>query len=59
MKETIKEMRERHEQEITSLQNNCHHLDISGWMPFMWAPGHYSHNVKVCNICGKVMEEDK
>jgi len=56
---TIKEMLERHKEEIKYLQDTCNHLDISDWMPYMWAPGHFSHNVKVCNICGKIMEEDK
>jgi len=56
MGETIKEMQARHEKEIEELQNNCSHGDISSWLPFMWAPGHQSGEVRVCNICGKIMD---
>jgi hypothetical protein len=56
MDETAKEMRERHIQELEELQNTCLHLVISDWMPFMWAPGHYGKDVKICNRCHKTME---
>jgi len=58
--ETIKEMRERHEREIESLQENCPHpLDQrSDWMEMCWAVAHSSgYFVKECNLCGKVMEK--
>jgi hypothetical protein len=53
---TIKQIRERHKKEIEDFQSNCRHLTISDWMPFMWAPGHYSHEVKICLRCNKIME---
>ena len=50
--ETIDVMRERHKKEIERLQAQCRHGKISECMPFAWAPGHYSHCVKICEICG-------
>jgi hypothetical protein len=54
---TMKQLRERHKQEIVDFQSACLHTIISGWLPFMWAPGHYSGEVKVCERCDKIMEE--
>lgn len=56
-KETIETIRARHAKEIQIFQDNCKHEDISDWMPYMWAPGHYGPDVRVCNICGKVIEK--
>jgi hypothetical protein len=53
--ETIKQMRQRHEAEITELQANCEHSIWSDWMSYMWAPGHYAGEVKTCMHCGKIM----
>lgn len=58
MDETIKTIRERHQKEIDAFISLCLHVEISNWMPFMWAPGHFSHNVKICNRCGKIVEEE-
>jgi ABC-type ATPase with predicted acetyltransferase domain len=58
MKENIDEMRKRHQAEIEDLQTGCEHKDVSGWMQYMWAPGHFGSNVKVCNFCGKIVEND-
>ena len=55
MVENIKEMRNRHKIEIENLQLNCEHLTVSQCMPYMWAIGHMSHCVKLCDICGKEM----
>ena len=55
--ENIEEMRARHEFEIAELQKSCKHKDISDWMPYMWAPGHYMSDVRVCNHCGEVREQ--
>jgi len=55
MKENIDQMRKRHEKEIDDLQKNCPHKKISDWMPFMWAPGHFGGDVKVCLFCGKIV----
>lgn len=53
--ENIKHMRKRHEEEIEERQKNCSHKKISDCMPFMWAPGHMSHCVRVCDLCGKTI----
>ena len=58
MDETMKAMRERHEQEIRDFQDNCPHPAPSEWLPFMWAPGHFAGEVKVCLRCEKIMETD-
>ena len=58
MDETIKQIRERHQEEIDTFISNCPHAEISDWIPYMWAPGHFTHNVKICNRCGKTIEED-
>jgi hypothetical protein len=59
MKENIEQMRERHQREVVNLQENCKHTDLSGWTPYMWAPGHMSGNVKCCKFCGKIIETDQ
>lgn len=55
MTENIGQMRERHQKEINQLQTQCKH-EISDWRDFMWAPGHCSGKVKVCEWCGKIVE---
>ena len=55
--EDIKAMRERHEREIEDLQSGCEHEKISGWTPYEWAPGHQHTKVRVCEHCGKILEE--
>ena len=55
--ETIETIRARHAKEIQIFQENCKHEDISDWIPYMWAPGHYGPDVKVCNICGKTIKK--
>lgn len=57
MTENIQQMRERHEREIKALQDACRHEKISDWMPFEWAPGHIAGEVRVCETCGKTVEE--
>jgi len=52
----MKELRERHEKEIIEFQESCPHSEISDWMPYMWAPGHYSHDVRICIRCEKTLE---
>ncbi len=53
----MKQIRERHKKEIDDFINGCPHTEISDWMPFMWAPGHYGPDVKICNRCYKTVEE--
>ena len=57
--EDIKQMKNRHKMEIEELQENCKHEKISEWVDFMWAPGHYGGQVKVCKFCGKIIKEQK
>ena len=54
MTEDINQMRKRHEQEITDLRASCKHKILSPCMPYAWAPGHISHCVKVCRLCGQI-----
>lgn len=56
--ENIKQMRERHDKEIAQLQESCKHKNKSGWMDYMWAPGHFGGRVKICENCGKTLERD-
>ena len=58
MKENIDQIRKRHEKEIEDLQSECKHEDVSDWMMYQWAPGHFSHNVKACLFCGKIVRSD-
>jgi len=51
---TAKELRAKFEQDLKNLQDNCPHIDESGWMDYMWAPGHLGPPVKVCNTCEKI-----
>lgn len=57
MKENIEQMRKRHEQELETLQSSCKHVKLSKWMPYIWAPGHISGDVRVCDFCGKVIKK--
>ncbi len=57
--ENIKQMRERHEAEIKTLEDSCPHTKLSKWLDWAWAPGHFNGRVKVCENCGKVIERDK
>ncbi len=52
---TTKELREKFELDLKELQDNCSH-DESDWMPYMWAPGHFGNDVKVCKNCEKILE---
>ena len=49
--EDIEQMRKRHKQEIASLEKDCPHTELSKWLDFAWAPGHFSGRVKVCERC--------
>ena len=55
--ENIKKMCERHEAEIATLRESCKHSHLTAWMPWQWAPGHFSGDVKLCKRCGKRMKE--
>jgi hypothetical protein len=53
---TMKELCERHAREIEDFKNACPHAKVSDWMPYMWAPGHFGADVKICLRCHKTME---
>ena len=55
--EDIKAMVKRHKQEIVELRAGCTHEGVSEWMPYMWAPGHFGGDVRVCNWCGEIIEK--
>lgn len=58
--ENINEMRKRHEQEIKTLQTDCKHAKLSGWIEQWWALGHSTGSiVKVCEFCGKIIKKKK
>ena len=59
MRESIDMMRLRHEKEVKELQNTCKHKFLSGWVPYMWAPGHFGNNIRFCTFCGKIVETEK
>ena len=58
MREEIDKIKERHRKEIDDFISACPHPKITGWIPFMWAPAHFSHYVKICERCGKTVEEE-
>ena len=53
--ETAKEMRARHERELEELQEQCLHPKVSDWLLQEWAPGHFVGEVKICELCEKVL----
>jgi len=55
--DNMTQLKERHEREIKIFQDNCCHSSISDWVGYYWAPGHFSHYVKTCNRCHKIVEE--
>jgi len=57
MMENIDQMRKRHEGEIVQLQKNCKHKEISDWLDYAWAPGHFGGKVRVCENCGEIIEQ--
>ena len=58
MAQTIRDILARHEAEIEKFKAECPHEELSDWLSFMWAPGHFGPNmVKACIRCGKIMKE--
>ena len=58
MIEDINQMRERHKEEIETLQKNCEHKKLSDWIEEYCAIAHSTGNiVKVCKFCSKVIEK--
>ena len=58
MRAEMDKIKERHAKEIADFVAACPHSKITGWIPYMWAPGHFSHNVKICERCGKTVEKE-
>ena len=56
-KENIEQMHTRHKEEVSILQWNCEHANVSEWRKYQWAPGHTFGRVKCCNNCGKIIEQ--
>lgn len=54
---TAKILRETFEAALRSLQEHCSH-ENSTVMPYSWAPGHFDGDVRVCDVCEKILEED-
>jgi hypothetical protein len=52
----ISELISKHKAEINELQDNCLHLKYA-WMKYMWAPGHFGLDIRVCDECGKQLEQ--
>ena len=52
---TAKILRDKFEEDLKSLQDICPHVNAE-WMPWAFAPGHYSQPVLVCDVCEKVVE---
>lgn len=55
MESEARKLREEFEIKLKELQDNCPHTDIH-WLPYMWAPGHFAGEVKVCQRCEKILE---
>ena len=53
-----KKLRDKFNADLAKLQEECDHLE-SSWMPYMWAPGHFSGDVLVCSRCQKILEHEK
>ena len=50
-----KELRDKFENELKTLQDSCPH-EITEVMPYMWALGHYGNDVEVCKNCEKIIK---
>jgi hypothetical protein len=55
MIENIKQMLDRHKEEITKLQRTCKHMEHHR-SRYMWAMGHFSNDVEICDWCGEIIE---
>lgn len=46
------------DEEVKRLQENCSHTEVTEWLPYMWAPGHYMGEAKVCKRCGAIVDRE-
>lgn len=49
------ELRQDYENKLAKLQASCPHKETK-IMPYMWAPGHFGGDVKVCLECDKILD---
>jgi hypothetical protein len=54
---SAEQLKDKYEADLKYLQQTCKHEKISQWLPYYWAPAHYSHDVRQCVTCWKVIEE--
>lgn len=55
---TAAELKNKYEEDLKNLQENCPHSSISDWVDEYWAPGHSTFKkIKYCRICWKTVEE--
>jgi len=54
---TAKELRDELERKLEELRKFCPHDEVSDWMDYMWAPGHFAGQVRICKRCEKILEE--
>ena len=54
----IEDMIDCHEIEVRELRRLCKHPQISDWMNYAWASGHFSGMVRVCEVCGETMDKN-
>lgn len=58
MGNTYEKLKEEFAKKVRELQKKCKHEKRSGWVPQMWAPGHFTGTeVKVCKTCGAVVDQ--
>jgi hypothetical protein len=53
---TAQELRDKFESDLKNLQDTCLH-ENKEWMPYAYAPGHYSAPVWVCTCCDKIIDQ--
>lgn len=52
---TARELRERFEEDLKTIQMNCKHEETER-MEYHWAPGHSTGLVHVCKNCEKILD---
>ena len=55
---SYKKLKEEFDQKVKELQEKCPHTN-TGWMGYMWAPGHFGGTAKICLDCQKILEYKK
>jgi len=55
---TAKSIRDKADEDIVELQNNCNHPSSTWCEDWTMGIGHSSGQVKLCDICEKVLERN-